>query len=58
MYTLISVKDGLVFHCETLISAFSLCITIGKGVIYRDDNPLTEIAITQARATWEKEATL
>lgn len=54
MYTLISIKDGLVAHCETLTSAVSLRMTICKGVIYRDDNPLTELAIIHARAAMEK----
>ena len=54
MYTLIDIKNGLIAHCETLHSACSLRTAIGKGVIYRDDNILTETAIYLARATWEK----
>lgn len=54
MYTLIDIKHGLIAHCETFSSACSLRRYIGKGAIYRDDNPLTETAIHQARATWEK----
>lgn len=54
MYTLIDINHGLVAHCETLTSAVSLRTAIGKGVIYRDDNLLTETAIHLARASWEK----
>ena len=58
MYTLIDIKNGLVVHCETLTSALSMRTAIGKGVIYNEDNLLTETAIKLARATWGKEATL
>lgn len=58
MYTLIDIKHGLVFHCETLRCALSLRTTICKGIIYRDGNLITESAIKMARATWEKEDTL
>ena len=54
MYTLIDIKNGLVFHCETLASAVALRAEIQKGTIYNDDNILTQSAIALAHATWEK----